>query len=66
MLLEDVGEHPTASSGMTQLPLAGVLGAAKAILLGAFNRFALTPHDRGFRLETVVAWLCAQLPGAGC
>ncbi|OBS30806.1 LD-carboxypeptidase [Tepidimonas fonticaldi] len=64
LFLEDVGEHPYRIERMlTQLLLAGVLGRQKAILLGAFNRFALTPHDRGFRLETVVAWLRAQLPG---
>ncbi|MFN3612744.1 LD-carboxypeptidase, partial [Tepidimonas sp.] len=56
LFLEDVGEHPYRIERMlTQLLLAGVLGRQKAILLGAFNRFALTPHDRGFRLETVVA-----------
>ncbi|MFN3611484.1 LD-carboxypeptidase [Tepidimonas sp.] len=64
LFLEDVGEHPYRIERMlTQLLLAGVLGRQKGILLGAFNRFALTPHDRGFRLETVVAWLRAQLPG---
>lgn len=64
LFLEDVGEHPYRIERMlTQLLLAGVLGRQKAILFGAFNRFALTPHDRGFRLETVVAWLRAQLPG---
>jgi len=40
-----------------------VLPRQRAILLGAFNRYTLTPHDRGFRLESVVAWLRTQLPG---
>lgn len=64
LFLEDVGEHPYRIERLlTQLLLAGVLGRQRAILLGAFNRYTLTPHDRGFRLETVVAWLRAQLPG---
>ncbi|TSE35528.1 LD-carboxypeptidase [Tepidimonas charontis] len=64
LFLEDVGEHPYRIERLlTQLLLAGVLARQRALLLGAFNRFTLTPHDRGFRLETVVAWLRAQLPG---
>ncbi|TCS97602.1 muramoyltetrapeptide carboxypeptidase [Tepidimonas ignava] len=63
LFLEDVGEHPYRIERMlTQLLLAGVLGAQRAIVLGAFNRYTLTPHDRGFKLATVVAWLRAQLP----
>lgn len=64
LFLEDVGEHPYRIERLlTQLLLAGVLGRQQAILLGAFNRYTLTPHDRGFRLATVVDWLRAQLPG---
>ncbi|MGQ9724446.1 MAG: LD-carboxypeptidase [Tepidimonas sp.] len=64
LFLEDVGEHPYRIERLlTQLLQSGVLERQRAILLGAFNRYALTPHDRGFRLETVVAWLRAQLPG---
>ncbi len=64
LFLEDVGEHPYRVERMlTQLLLAGVLPRQRAILLGAFNRYTLTPHDRGFRLESVVAWLRTQLPG---
>ncbi len=64
LFLEDVGEHPYRIERLlTQLLWAGVLGRQRAILLGAFNRYTLTPHDRGFRLDTVVAWLRAQLPG---
>ncbi|MEW6695195.1 Murein tetrapeptide carboxypeptidase [Tepidimonas thermarum] len=64
LFLEDVGEHPYRIERLlTQLLWAGVLGRQRAIVLGAFNRFALTAHDRGFRLATVVAWLRAQLPG---
>lgn len=64
LFLEDVGEHPYRVERMlTQLLLAGVLPRQRAILLGAFNRYTLTPHDRGFRLESVVAWLRTRLPG---
>ncbi|TSE21694.1 Murein tetrapeptide carboxypeptidase [Tepidimonas alkaliphilus] len=64
LFLEDVGEHPYRVERMlTQLLLAGILPRQRAVLLGAFNRYTLTPHDRGFRLETVVQWLRAQLGG---
>lgn len=63
LFLEDVGEHPYRIERMlTQLLLAGVLARQRAVLLGAFNRYVLTPYDRGYRLKTVVAWLRAQLP----
>jgi muramoyltetrapeptide carboxypeptidase len=62
LFLEDVNEHPYRIERMlTQLLLAGVLGQQKAIVLGAFNRYTLTPNDRGFKLQTVVERLRAQL-----
>jgi muramoyltetrapeptide carboxypeptidase len=62
LFLEDVGEHPYRIERLlTQLLHAGVLGAQRAILLGRFNRYQLTPHDRGYTLNTVVAWLRSQL-----
>lgn len=64
LFLEDVGEHPYRIERMlTQLLLAGVLARQRAVLLGAFTRYALTPHDRGFKMASVVQWLRAQLPG---
>ena len=30
-------------------------------MLGAFNRFQLTPHDRGFKLAIVLQWLRSQV-----
>lgn len=64
LFLEDVGEHPYRIERLlTQLLLAGVLPRQRAVLLGAFSRYTLTPHDRGFRMQTVVQWLRAQLPG---
>ncbi|MFM6992289.1 MAG: LD-carboxypeptidase [Rhodoferax sp.] len=63
LFLEDVGEHPYKVERMlTQLLHAGVLAQQKAIVLGQFSSFKLVPHDKGFKLATVVAWLRSQLP----
>jgi muramoyltetrapeptide carboxypeptidase len=62
VFLEDVNEHPyRIERQLTQLLYAGILGHQKAVLLGSFNRFSTTPHDRGYKLQTVVDWLRAQL-----
>ncbi len=62
LFLEDVGEHPYRVERMlTQLLHAGVLTRQKAILLGHFTEYRLTPHDRGFNLATVVDWLRSQV-----
>ncbi|OIQ66669.1 murein tetrapeptide carboxypeptidase [mine drainage metagenome] len=42
---------------LTQLLHAGVLARQKALLLGQFTEYKLTPHDRGFRLQAVQQWL---------
>ncbi len=58
LFLEDVNEHPyRIERQLTQLLHAGVLDRQKVILLGSFNRFNTVPHDRGFKLQTVVDWL---------
>lgn len=62
LFLEDVNEHPyRIERQLTQLLHAGVLRSQKAILLGAFTRYKPVPHDRGFKLQTVVDWLRSQL-----
>jgi len=62
LFLEDVGEHPYRLERMlTQLLHAGVLAQQKAIVLGQFTNFKLVPHDKGFKLASVVAWLRSQL-----
>lgn len=62
LFLEDVNEHPyRIERQLTQLLHAGVLGQQKAIVLGAFNRYQLSPHDRGFKLQTVVDWLRSRI-----
>jgi muramoyltetrapeptide carboxypeptidase len=42
---------------LTQLLHAGVLGQQKAIVFGQFSHYKLTPHDKGFKLQSVVDWL---------
>jgi muramoyltetrapeptide carboxypeptidase len=62
LFLEDVAEHPYRVERMlTQLLHAGVLGRQNAVVLGQFNRFQLVPHDKGFKLQSVVDWLRSQL-----
>jgi muramoyltetrapeptide carboxypeptidase len=62
LFLEDVHEHPYRVERMlTQLLHAGVLGRQKAIVLGQFTNYKLVPHDKGFRLQTVVDWLRRQV-----
>lgn len=62
LFLEDVAEHPYRIERMlTQLLHAGVLGRQKAIVLGQFTEYKLTPHDRGYKLQSVVNWLRQQL-----
>lgn len=62
LFLEDVNEHPFRIERMlTQLLHAGVLAQQKAVLLGQFSGIRLAPHDRGYKLATVVAWLRRQL-----
>ncbi|QHJ01248.1 LD-carboxypeptidase [Xylophilus rhododendri] len=62
LFLEDVNEHPYRVERMlTQLLMAGILGRQKAIVLGQFTDFRLTPHDKGFKLQSVVDWLRSQI-----
>jgi muramoyltetrapeptide carboxypeptidase len=62
LFLEDVGEHPYRIERMlTQLLHAGVLGRQKAVVLGQFTEYKLVPHDRGFKLQSVVDWLKQRL-----
>ena len=62
LFLEDVGEHPYRIERMlTQLLHAGVLADQKAIVLGQFSNYKLTPHDKGFKLQSVVDWLRTQI-----
>jgi muramoyltetrapeptide carboxypeptidase len=58
LVLEDVGEHPYRIERMLyQLVHAGVIARQRAVLLGAFTEYALTPHDAGYDMDAVVAHL---------
>ena len=62
LFLEDVGEHPYRLERMlTQLLHSGVLSQQKALVLGQFTNYKLVPHDKGFKLDTVVHWLRTQV-----
>jgi muramoyltetrapeptide carboxypeptidase len=62
LFFEDVAEHPYRIERMlTQWLHAGILSKQKAIVLGQFTNYTLTPHDKGFKLNTVVSWLRQQL-----
>lgn len=62
LFLEDVGEHPYRIERMlTQLLHAGVLAQQKAVIFGQFSEYQLVPHDKGFKLAAVVAWLQSQI-----
>ncbi len=62
LFLEDVHEHPYRIERMlTQLLHAGVLAQQKVIIFGQFTHFKLVPHDKGFKLATVVQWLQSQV-----
>jgi muramoyltetrapeptide carboxypeptidase len=58
LFLEDVNEHPyRIERSLLQLHQAGVLGAQKAVLLGAFSDYKKSPLDRGYTLKTAVEHL---------
>ena len=62
LFLEDVSEHPYRIERMlTQLLYAGVLAQQKAVVLGQFTNYQLAPHDKGYKLQSVVDWLRTQI-----
>jgi muramoyltetrapeptide carboxypeptidase len=62
LFLEDVAEHPYRIERMlSQLLHAGVLARQKAIVLGQFTEYRLVPHDKGFKLQSVLNWLRGRL-----
>ncbi len=59
---EDVAEHPYKVERMLlQWLHAGILQKQKAIIFGQFSNYKLTPHDKGFKLQTVIERLRSQL-----
>jgi len=62
LFLEDISEHPYRIERMlSQLLHAGVLAQQKAVVFGQFTQYKLTPHDKGFKLQSVVDWLRGQI-----
>jgi muramoyltetrapeptide carboxypeptidase len=62
LFIEDVNEHPYRVERMlSQLLHAGVLAQQKAIVFGQFSSYKAVPHDKGFKLQTVVDWLQARV-----
>lgn len=62
LFLEDVAEPPYRVERMlTQLLHSGVLARQKAIVMGQFTEYKLTPHDKGFKLNTVFDWFRTQI-----
>ncbi|MFO1243601.1 MAG: LD-carboxypeptidase [Ramlibacter sp.] len=62
LFIEDVHEHPYRIERLlTQLLHAGVLAKQKAVVFGQFTNYKLVPHDKGFKLQTVVDWLQRQI-----
>lgn len=62
LFLEDIAEHPYRLERMlTQLLHSGVLARQQALVMGQFTQYQLTPHDKGFKLASVVDWLRSQL-----
>lgn len=63
LFLEDVNEHPYRVERMLlQLQQAGVLGAQKAVLLGAFSDWNKSPLDRGYGMKDAIAAVAARCP----
>ena len=62
LFIEDVGEHPYRVERMlAQLLQAGVLAQQKAIIFGQFNHYKLVPHDKGYKMASVISWLQSQV-----
>lgn len=62
LFLEDVNEHPyRIERALLQLLQAGVLGAQRAVVLGAFTEYRKSPLDRGYNLKTVIQYLRTQI-----
>jgi muramoyltetrapeptide carboxypeptidase len=62
LFFEDVAEHPYRVERMLlQLDQAGVLARQKAVVLGDFSRYRLSPADNGYDFEAMVSYLRATL-----
>lgn len=63
LFFEDIGEHPYRVERMLlQLDQAGVLTRQKALVLGDFSGYRLSPADNGYTFDTMLAYLRDVLP----
>ena len=61
LFVEDVNEHPyRIERCLLQLVQSGVVGAQKALVLGAFTEYRKSPLDRGYTLRSAVATVRAS------
>ena len=61
--VEDINEHPYRVERMLlQLMQAGVLGRQKALVLGDFSAYRLSPADNGYDFDAMLAYLRRTLP----
>lgn len=58
LVIEDVNEHPYRIERMLlQLHYAGVLSKQKALVLGDFSNYRLTPYDQDYNLAAMLAYI---------
>jgi muramoyltetrapeptide carboxypeptidase len=63
LFVEDVNEHPYRVERMLlQLMQAGVLARQKALVLGDFSAYKLSPADNGYDFDAMLAYLRDTLP----
>lgn len=63
LYVEDINEHPYRVERMLlQLQQAGVLDRQRAVILGDFSGYRLSPQDNGYDFDTMLAYLRATLP----
>jgi muramoyltetrapeptide carboxypeptidase len=63
LFLEDIAEHPYRIERMLlQLHYAGVLERQRAIVLGDFSGYRLSPNDNGYDFDAMLAFIRATLP----
>jgi muramoyltetrapeptide carboxypeptidase len=63
LYLEDIAEHPYRVERMLlQLMQMGVLARQRAIVLGDFSGYRLSPADNGYNFDEMLAYLRATLP----
>jgi muramoyltetrapeptide carboxypeptidase len=63
VFIEDISEHPYRVERMVlQLFYAGALEGQRALVLGDFSGYKLSPMDNGYDFEAMLAYLRQRLP----